>query len=125
MILLVLTLKEIDRVCGIQLRLDRNKFMFIFQVYAPCSNICISDFQNFVDFLQSVISMCAENGFVVVMGDINAHLQGHTFIKPSDDRGRYVQCMLNYHNLVSINSQPTCLGLTLHLFRIVTLMCLL
>ena len=103
---------ESDRICGLQLRLDRNNFVYTFQVYAPCSNICISDFRNFVDFLQSVISMYAENGSVVhvVMGDMNAHLQGHTFIKPSDDRGRYVQCVLNYHNLVSINSQPTCQG---------------
>ena len=53
--------------------------------------------------------MYAENGIVIVVGDLNAHLQGRTFIKPSDERGRYMQCMLNYHDLMSVNSQPNCL----------------
>ena len=101
---------ESDRICGIQLRLKRNNFVYILQIYAPCSNISIFDYINFVDYLQSVISMYAENGSVIVMGDVNAHLQGHTYIKQSDNRGRYVQSMLDYHNLVSINSQSNCLG---------------
>ena len=101
---------ESDRICGIQLRLNRNNFVYLLQIYAPCSNISIFDYRNFVDYLQSVTSMYAENGSVIVMGDVNAHLQGHIYIKPSDDRGRYVQSMLTYHNLVSINSQSNCLG---------------
>ena len=70
----------------------------------------IFDYRNFVDYSQSVISMYAENGSVIVMGDVNVHLLGHTYIKPSDDRGRYVQSMVDYNNLVSINSQSNCLG---------------
>ena len=34
-------------------------------------NISIFDYRNFVDFLQSIISMYAENGIVIVMGDLN------------------------------------------------------
>ena len=61
---------ESDRICGIQFRLNRNNFVYILQVYAPCSNISIFDYRNFVDFLQSIISMYAENGIVIVMGDL-------------------------------------------------------
>ena len=44
------------------------------------------------------------NGVVVVMGDFNAHLQGNVFIKPADDRGRYLIDMMDSFNLVSQNS---------------------
>ena len=76
---LVIEHVESDRICGIQLRLNRNYFVYILQIYAPCSNISIFEYRNCVDFLQSLISMYAENGSVIVMGDVNAHLQGHTY----------------------------------------------
>ena len=57
---------ESDRICAIQLRLNRNNFVYNLQIYAPCSNISIFDYRNFVDCLQSVISMYAENGSVIV-----------------------------------------------------------
>ena len=33
--------------------------------------------------------MYSEIGHIVVMGDFNAHLQGQTYIKPTDARGIY------------------------------------
>ena len=44
------------------------------------------------------------------MGDFNAHLQGERYIKPTDDRGAYLLDLMNYHNLVSLNTLPLCSG---------------
>lgn len=103
---------ESDRVCGIQYRLSKNNFVYILQVYAPCSNTSIYNYRDFIDFMQTVISMYSENGILIVMGDLNAHLQGHRYIKSSDERGKCLQRMLHYHNLVSVNNLPSCYGAT-------------
>ena len=103
---------ESDRICGIQYRLSKNNFVYILQVYAPCRNTSIYNYRDFVDFLQTIISMYSENGIVIVIGDLNAHLQGHRYIKSPDERGKCMQRMLHYHNLVSVNSLPNCYGAT-------------
>ena len=86
------------------------------------SSFLLLEYRNFVDFLQSIISMYAVNVIVIVMGNLNAHLQG-TVIKSSHERGRYMQCMLHvdYHNLYgpSIASQIVWV-LFQHLFPMVT-----
>ena len=46
------------------------------------------------------------------MGDVNAHLQSKTFIKPNDVRGNYLNDMLDYHNLLAVNTLPICTGTT-------------
>ena len=69
-----------DRLCGIQYRICPNRYIYFIQVYAPCSNYSVSIYRDFVDLLQTVISMYADQGVVIVMGDLNAHLQGQRFI---------------------------------------------
>ena len=100
-----------DRICGVKYRLNNACFYFI-QVYAPSSNHPIHIFREFIDLLQSVITMYSEMGHIVVMGDFNAHLQGQTYIKPTDARGIYFQNMVSYHNLVAVNTLPLCTGAT-------------
>ena len=60
-----------DRICGVKYRLN-NACFYIIQVYAPSSNHSIHIFREFIDLLQSVISMYSKMGHMVVMGDFNA-----------------------------------------------------
>ena len=100
-----------DRICGIQLTWS-NVCFYIIQVYAPSSNHALHSFKDFIDLLHSVISLYSDNGTVIVMGDFNAHLQSKTFIKPNDVRGNYLNDMLDYHNLLAVNTLPLCTGAT-------------
>ena len=100
-----------DRICGIQLTWN-NVCFYIIQVYAPSSNHALHSFKDFIDLLHSVISLYFDNGTVIVMGDFNAHLQSKTFIKPNDVRGNYLNDMLDYHNLLAVNTLPLCTGAT-------------
>lgn len=79
-------------------------------MYAPSSNCSIHQFREFIDYLQSVISSYVESGVVIVMRDFNAHLQGRRFLKPTDDRGKYFQDIMNYHNLIAVNTLSLCKG---------------
>ena len=81
--------------------------MFLFtQVYAPSSNHPIHIFREFIDLLQSVISVYSKIEHIVVKGDFNAHLQGQTYFKRTDARGIYFQDMVSYHNLEAVNTLP-------------------
>ena len=70
-----------DRICGIQYMLCTNVRVYFLQVYAPCASYSIALYREFVDYLQSLISLYSDNGMVVVMGDFNTHLQGQRYIK--------------------------------------------
>ena len=97
-----------DRLCGIQYRICPNRYIYFIQVYAPCSSCSVSIYRDFVNLLQTVISMYADQGVVIVMGDMNAHLQGQRFIKATDYRGEYLMEMMSYFNLISVNTlSPT------------------
>ena len=54
-----------------------------------CSSQSIFIYRDFIDYLQTIISMYSQHGVVIVMGDLNAHLQdqGQRFIKATDSRG--------------------------------------
>ena len=99
-----------DRICGIQFRISQQLHFYILQVYAPSSNHPVQVYRDFLDYLRAIISMYCHNGLVVVLGDFNAHLQGGRYIKPTDDRGSYLLDLMNYHNLVSLNTLPLCSG---------------
>ena len=103
---------ESDRICGVQYTLRKDVCLYFIQVYAPSSNHSNNIYRDFIDLLQAVISMYSENGTVIIMGDFNAHLQGQTFIKATDERGRYLLDMLSYHNLVAVDTLPICTGAT-------------
>ena len=99
-----------DRMCGIQYRICSNRYIYFIQVYAPCSNYPVSIYRDFVDLLETVISTYTDHGIVIVMRDMNAHLQRQRFIKATDYRGEYLLGMMNYFNLTSVNTQPLTSG---------------
>ena len=51
-----------------------------------------------------------DHGIVLVMGDMNAHLQGQRFIKATDYRGEYLHGMMNYFTLTYVNTLPLTSG---------------
>ena len=96
--------------CGIQYRICSNRYIYFIQICAPCSNYPVSICRDFVDLLQTVISTYTDHGIVIVMGDMNTHLQGQRFMKATDYRGEYLLGMMNYFNLTSVNMQPLSSG---------------
>ena len=99
-----------DRMCGIQYRICSNRYIYFIQVYAPCSNYPVRIYRDFVDLLQTVISIYTDHGIVIVMGDMNAPLQSQRFIKATDYRCEYLLGMMNNFNLTSVNMQPLTSG---------------
>ena len=85
-----------DRICGIQYKLSANMYIYVLQVYVPCSSHSIFIYWDFIDYLQTIISMYSQHGVVIVMGDFNAHLQGQRFVKTTDSRGKYLLDMMHY-----------------------------
>lgn len=43
-----------DRICGVQYRFNEQLFIYILQVYAPCSNHSINTYREFIDLLHVV-----------------------------------------------------------------------
>ena len=101
-----------DRICGIQYRLNQHLHFYILQVYAPSSNHPVQVYRDFIDHLHAIIRMYCHYGLVILMGDFNAHLQGKRFIKSTDDRGKCLLDLMNYYNLVSLNTLSLCSGAT-------------
>ena len=99
-----------DRIVGIQFECSKNCFLYIFQVYFPSSNHSFSKFIEYVEKLNDIIQSYRDKGIIVVMGDLNAHLNTHQINKKLDERSvRLKQCLTEL-NLVSINSLSTCIG---------------
>ena len=101
-----------DRICGIHYRLNQHLNFYILQVYAPSSNHSVQVYWDFIDHLHAIISMYCHYGLVILMGDFNAHLQWKRFIKSTDDRGKCLLDLMNYYNLVSLNTLSLCSGAT-------------
>ena len=51
---------EDDRIVGIQLETNRNEYIFIFQVYLPCSNYPIIGHTDYLDKLCTLINIYSE-----------------------------------------------------------------
>lgn len=99
-----------DKIVGIQYEVAKYVYMYIFQVYLPCSNHPIQEFRDYLDSLHALLSIYNEKGIVIMMGDYNAHLNGLILTKPLDNRGRDMMKFLNENNLVAINILDTCVG---------------
>ena len=94
----------------IQLQRSVNSYIYIFQVYLPSSNHPISEYRSYVDKLNDIIHVYVEKGIVIVMGDINAHLNSQHYSKPANNRTKYIETLLSTHNFVSINTLDLCEG---------------
>ena len=99
-----------DRIVGIQFECSKNCFIYFFQVYFPSSNHSLFKFLEYVEKLTDLIHSYRDRGIVVVMGDINAHLNTHAIFKKLDERSVRFQKCLTELNLISVNSLDTCIG---------------
>ena len=61
-----------DRIVGIQLQTAPGQFMFIFQLYLPCSNNPVNKYREYIDKLDDVWFSYSGSGTVLFMGDVNA-----------------------------------------------------
>ena len=86
-----------NRIVGIQFEVAPNQFVYILQVYLPCSNHPIEHYRNYIDKLFNLWSLYSENGTVIFMGDFNAKVN------------QLVKGNLRI-DLVAANTLPICSG---------------
>ena len=70
-------------------------------MYLPSANHGISVYPDYIEVLYDLISMYSQLGKVIIMGDFNAHLNGGTFFKDIDARGKAL-CDLSTQFCMSI-----------------------
>ena len=99
-----------DRMIGLQYQISENTFIYVIEVYLPSANHSMEDFETYLCKLQDILSMYADRGTLVVMGDFNAHLNGRTFVKFHDRRSKLLKQLLSVNNLLSVNTLPLCTG---------------
>ncbi len=100
-----------DRIIGIRYEMAKDCYLYVFQVYLPCSNHPMDYYRENIDNIFNLLSMYKDSGVVVVMGDFNAHINGsQRFIKPMDERGLLLSNFLHENNLVSVNTCDMCAG---------------
>lgn len=99
-----------DRIVGIQFEANQNDYLFILQVYLPCSNYSNATYMDYLDKLDNLINIYSEKGTVFIMGDFNANLMSNTFHKAIDGRCRTLQSFLNDHNYLATNTLDLCTG---------------
>ena len=54
--------------------------------------------------------MYKDMGTLIIMGDINAHINGRNFVKPHDRRSTLLSNFLVTHNLIPVNTLNMCTG---------------
>ncbi|MES9883123.1 MAG: reverse transcriptase family protein [Sedimenticola sp.] len=99
-----------DRIIGIQYEISKHVYMYIFQVYLPCSNHPIHEFREYLASLHELLCIYKDKGVVVMMGDYNAHINGPMLTKCLDNRGRDLLRFIDENNLVAINTLDMCVG---------------
>ena len=65
---------EEDRIIGVQIEIFPAEYIFVLQVYFPCSNYSIAEYRDVLDRLDNYINFYAERGTVIIMGDFNTNL---------------------------------------------------
>ena len=99
-----------DNIIGVQVQISKDHFLYVIQVYTPCSNHSIARYRDHLKILQDIISMYSQRGRLVLMGDFNSHLQGQSFIKASNARSCAVGALFNDNCMVAVNTLPLCTG---------------
>jgi exonuclease III len=99
-----------DRILGIQLSLGPGAFVYIFQVYLPCSNHTVDKYVEFIEQLYDIWCKYNELGTVMFMGDFNAKVISPECIFNPKQRDRLFSQLLNDCNLTAVNILPLCTG---------------
>lgn len=95
-----------DRIIGIQYQLSTNQFIYIFQVYLPCTNHKNNVFNDCLDTLYDIYNMYCDKGLVIFMGDFNAKLIANSY----NTRDKRFMQFLNDCNLFPTNLLNSCYG---------------
>ena len=69
-------------------------------------------FTEILSICYRLLLVCTQKMVQLLLCHFNAHLQGQTFIKATDERGRYLLDRLAYHNLVAVDTLPVLTGAT-------------
>ena len=84
-----------DRIIGIEIQLPNFENLFIFAVYLPAASVSIENFRENVDIMHEIYSSYTLDGEVIFLGDFNTKIKGPRFDVTLDDRGRYLNTVLN------------------------------
>ena len=103
---------EEDRIVGVQLELFPYEYIFIFQVYLPCSNHSITDYRESIEKLNNYLSFYSVRGTVIIMGDFNANLNSDRHRGPFNARSKDLYSFLNINNYIATNTLDICKGAT-------------
>ena len=90
---------EDDRIIGLQLEISPAFYIYIFQVYLPCSNPPIAKFREYIDKLGNLLGLYAEKGLVLIMGDFNTNMLTKQSMHVQNNRtriGKHRQTTENY-----------------------------
>ena len=97
---------EDDHIIGIQFQVHPQLYVFIFQVYLPCTNHSISVFTEYIDKLYNLWYMYSEIGVPIFIGDFNANLLKTRV----DSRVQYLKNFLRDTHCTAVNTLPICRG---------------
>ena len=64
----------------IEYQVTKGCYVYIIQAYLPSSNHCMQEFEEYMRKLQDICSTSIDKGTVGLMGDLNAHQNGSTFL---------------------------------------------
>ena len=97
-----------DRIAGIQFDVNDGSFLFIFQVYLPCTNYPASFYKQYIEKLYNIWSTYSSHGSVIFMGDFNAKFLGN--VKSVRQRDRQFTQFMADTGLLACNTLPLCTG---------------
>ena len=92
------------------MQLSRDTFVYILQVYLPCSNHRIEQFREHIEQLFNLISMLSQLGSVIAIGDFNAHLNGSRYIRQIDKRGQDLYDLMSQVGMFNVTTSSLCEG---------------
>jgi hypothetical protein len=95
-----------DRIVGIQYQLSKDTYIFIIQVYLPCSNYPIQTFRDYIDKLYNLWSMYSDKGVVLFIGDFNAKVQ----LNSQNYRDMYLLRFIQDTNCIAVDTMTLCTG---------------
>ena len=97
---------ESDRVVGIQFEIAPMVYVYIFQIYLPCSTYPISLVKEHIDLLYDLYSIYSGKGPVIFMGDFNSSLMNNS---PRTCDKLFMQ-LVSDCNLSAVYTLPLCHG---------------
>ena len=78
-----------DRINGLQLEISPLNYVYLFQVYLPCSNYQMASFYDYLDKLSNLLGSYSDKGTVIIMGDLNTNILSNSS-RIKNKRTRYM-----------------------------------